>query len=53
LFYKRLDRGTFRMPEPLHEGELVVEIEERALDDLLDGIDLEPGASKPRARRLH
>jgi transposase len=53
LFYKRLDRGTFRMPEPLREGELVVELEERALDDLLDGIDLEPGVSKPRARRLH
>jgi transposase len=53
LFYKRLDRRTFRMPEPLREGEAVVEIEERALDDLLDGIDLEPGASKPRARRLH
>ncbi len=53
LFYKRLDRGTFRMPEPLREGELVVEIEERALDDLLDGIDIEPSANKPRARRLH
>jgi transposase len=53
LFYKRLDRGTFRMPEAAHEGEAVVEIEERALDDLLDGIDLAPAATKPRARRLH
>jgi transposase len=53
LFYKRLDRGTFRMPEAGGEGESVVEIEERALDDLLDGIDVEPVATKPRARRLH
>src|SRR4051812_3604530 len=53
LFYKRLDGGTFRIPEPAREGESVVEIEERALDDLLDGIDLEPATKKPRTRRLH
>ena len=53
LFYKRLDRGTFRMPEATREGELVVEIEERVLDDLLDGIDLGAAETKPRARRLH
>lgn len=53
LFYKRLDQGTFRVPESLREGEMVVEIEERMLDDLLDGIDLQPAAKKPRARRLH
>jgi transposase len=53
LFYKRLDRGTFCMPEPVREGEPMVAIEERALDDLLDGIDLQPDAKKPRVRRLH
>jgi transposase len=53
LFYKRLDRGTFRLPEPSRSGEPIVAIEERVLDDLLDGIDLEPAASKPRARRIH
>ena len=53
LFYKRLDRRTFRMPEATREGELVVEIEERQLDDLLDGIDVEPAAKKPRVPRLH
>lgn len=53
LFYKRLDGGTFRLPEALRPGESVVAIEERALDDLLDGIDLEPAAPKPRARRVH
>jgi transposase len=53
LFYKRLDRGTFRVPEPTREGDLVVAIEERELDDLLDGVALEPAAKKSRARRLH
>jgi transposase len=53
LFYKRLDRGTFRMPAAAREGEPVVAIEERALDDLLDGIDLGPAETTPRARPLH
>lgn len=53
LFYKRLDRGTFRVPDPVHEGDLVVAIEERALDDLLDGIDLAPPVKKPRVPPLH
>jgi transposase len=48
LFYKRLDAGTFRIPECAREGDVVVQIEERALDDLLDGIDL---ASNTAARR--
>ena len=41
LFYKRLDRGTFRLPAPLREGDLVITLDERALEDLLDGIDVE------------
>jgi transposase len=53
LFYKRLDRSTFRVPEPAREGELVVAIEERELEDLLDGIALEPTAKRPRGHRLH
>jgi transposase len=53
LFYKRLDRGTFRIPEPVQQGDAVVEIEERVLDDLLDGVSLEPVMKKPRVRRLH
>jgi len=45
IFYKRLDRGTFRLPDaPL--GTVTVEIEESALDDLLDGIDLEKAVQK-------
>jgi transposase len=47
LFYKRLDKGSFRVPEV--EGDAAsVAIDERTLDDLLDGIDVE---AKPAARR--
>jgi transposase len=42
VFYKRLDAGTFRIPEPAIEGDTARLIEERAFDDLIDGIDLEP-----------
>jgi len=45
IFYKRLDRGTFRLPEVEGHPSSVV-IEERALDDLLDGIDVEPKGRK-------
>ena len=38
LFYKRLDRGTFRLSEARDgAGETVVEIEERALEDRIAG----------------
>jgi transposase len=46
LFYKRLDKGTFRIPTAA-DGETIIAIEERELDDLLDGVDLEA----PIARR--
>lgn len=49
LFYKRLDAGTFRIPEAARDGDAAVQIEERALDDLLDGIDLAPATA---ARKL-
>lgn len=47
VFYKRLDRGTFRLPETA-AGDTSVAIDERALDDLLDGIDVESRAQSPR-----
>jgi transposase len=50
VFYKRLDANTFRIPEPALEGDVARLIDERALDDLIDGIDLEPAA---RRRRVH
>lgn len=47
VFYKRLDRGTFRLPEPTDDPACVT-LDERALDDLLDGIDIESRAEEAR-----
>lgn len=52
IFYKRLDRGTFRLPEPSREGELKVELTERELDDLLAGLATEQPLRQKR-RRVH
>ncbi|MFO0695055.1 MAG: IS66 family insertion sequence element accessory protein TnpB [Polyangiales bacterium] len=55
IFYKRLDKGTFRLPAA--EGDAkVIELEERALDALLDGIDVESARSEKAQgakRRVH
>jgi transposase len=47
LYYKRLDAGTFRLP-PVPDGTTTLALEERVLDDLLDGVDLD---AAPRLRR--
>jgi transposase len=52
ILYKRLDRGTFRIPEQLTPEATHVTLTERALDDLLDGIDVEEVKSA-RTRRIH
>ena len=51
LFYKRLDRGTFRVPEATGRGATAVVIDERTLDALLEGIDVDPSPRRPR--RVH
>ncbi len=43
VFYKRLDRGRFQLPEPEGDG-LVVEMSEADLELLLDG--LSPGSRR-------
>jgi transposase len=48
VVYKRLDAGTFRIPEAAIEGDSARQIDERALDDLLGGIDLEPVRKRRR-----
>ena len=54
LFYKRLDSRTFRVPDPPLPGMTNIELGERELDDLLDGIDVEAAPALPRGRRrLH
>ena len=50
LFYKRLDAGTFQIPTASGEDTTVVELQERELDALLDGIDIDvPPATRRRA----
>lgn len=53
LFYKRLDRGTFRIPQPRDAEASSVELSDRELEDLLDGIDVEAEASSVRRKRMH
>jgi hypothetical protein len=50
LFYKRLDRGTFRVPSSPVPDATHIELSERELDDLLDAIAVEPEPS-PRTRK--
>ena len=52
MFYKRLDQGTFRIPVG-PEGATTLMLEERVLDDLLDGINLEPPAPSRRRATAH
>jgi transposase len=53
LFYKRLDRRNFRLPEGLVPGATSVVIEERELEDLLDGIAVEEKAPAASRSRVH
>ncbi len=59
VFYKRLDEGTFTLPAPPAADATHVEIDESALDALLDGICIAPegkppsGSSRRRVRRVH
>lgn len=41
VFYKRLDKGTFRVPETPEPGVRHVEVDEAVLDALLDGVAVE------------
>lgn len=52
LFYKRLDKSTFRVPE-VQSQTTSIAIDERALDDLLDGIDVESTTTTRRVARMH
>lgn len=54
LFYKRLDKGTFR-PIDGPEGHRAIKVEERFLDDLLDAVDVERRSNNGgvRKNRVH
>lgn len=49
LFYKRLDRGTFRVPEPRGDG-TTVQLSESEFDQLVAGLDAVAGPRKVKAR---
>ena len=53
LFYKRLDRGTFRWPTALQPGARSIAVDERALEALLDGIDVDIHTPKCSRSRTH
>ena len=54
LFYKRIDRGTFRVPQLSHAGATSVKLTERELDAFLDGIDVDPDRRQSARRaRVH
>lgn len=55
IFHKRLDVRAFRIPQSTGADGVVV-IEQRELDDLLEGIDVERGRRKSaggRKPRMH
>ena len=51
IFYKRLDRGTFLIPEAPSDGARHVEIDDVTLEALLDGIEVEQAA--PARAKTH
>jgi transposase len=54
VFYKRIDRGTFRVPETTKPEARHVEVDDAALEALLDGIDVDASSAPRRSRtRVH
>lgn len=51
IFYKRLDRGTFQLPEAPHADALHVELDDASLEALLDGIRIESHGAEPEPSR--
>ena len=50
VFYKRLDRGTFRVPEAPSPHARHIEVDDSILEALLDGVDVETKSSTPPRR---
>jgi transposase len=53
IFYKRLDRGVFKVPEPPTKSARHVEIDDATLEALLDGIDVTESAKTPPRPKTH
>jgi len=52
LFYKRLDRSVFRLPQACSPDARYVELDEGLLDALLDGVDVVAAPKSERRRRV-
>ena len=50
IFYKRLDRGRFQIPEPPSDTARHVEVDDAALEALLDGIEVAETSPPTRAQ---
>ena len=51
IFYKRLDRGTFKIPDAPRADARYVEVDDASLEALLDGIDIEHASeTRPRSK---
>ena len=51
IFYKRLDRHTFQLPETQSSNTHYVEVDDATLEALLDGIDVdEAPPTRPRTK---
>ena len=53
IFYKRLDRGTFQIPEPPHPDVRHVEVDDATLEALLDGVDVEQALETRSRAKTH
>ena len=54
IFYKRLDRGTFRIPAAESSPSRHLEIDDAMLEALLDGIEVDDKpVARSRVRRTH
>ena len=53
IFYKRLDRGTFQIPESPNKTAKHVEIDDATLEALLDGIDVNAAERATPRQKTH
>ena len=53
IFYKRLDRHTFKIPEAPSADARYVEVDDTALEALLDGVDIDSTADARSRRKTH
>jgi transposase len=51
IYYKRLDRGTFVLPEAPAEGTQHVEIDDVVLEALLDGVQIGQPTERKKSKR--